>query len=155
MKKDIHPKYHTNAKFICECGNKVVAGSTVDTYKVEICSACHPFYTGKQKLVDTAGRVEKFNAKRKKAENPKEEESKVSESAKKTKKGEKYLTVDEFKAIKDKEKEKAEKREVKKTGKTTKTSSKKESEPKKKATAKKATAKKTSAKKSTKKAEKK
>ncbi len=118
MKKNIHPKYHTNAKFICECGNTIVAGSTLDTYKVEICSACHPVYTGKQKLVDTAGRVEKFNAKRKKAETPKQEESKISESAKKTKKSDKYLTVDEFKAIKEKEKEKATKREVKKTGKT-------------------------------------
>lgn len=115
MKKDAHPKYYTNAKFSCECGNVVVTGSTLESYKVEICSACHPFYTGKQKLVDTAGRVEKFMAKRKKAENPKEE-TEISESAKKSKKDEKYLTVDEFKAIKEKEKDKAVKREVKKTG---------------------------------------
>lgn len=138
MKKAVHPKYNSNAKFTCECGNVVIAGSTLDSYKVEICSACHPFYTGKQKLVDTAGRVEKFNAKRKKADSPKEEAT-VSEKAKKSKKDEKYLTVDEFKAIKEKEVKKAEKREVKKTG-GKKTTAKKTAS--KKTTVKKATAKK-------------
>jgi len=63
MKKDIHPKYHSNAKAICACGNSFEAGSTLPELKVELCSACHPFYTGKQKLVDTARRVEKFHAK--------------------------------------------------------------------------------------------
>jgi len=123
MKKDTHPKYHTKATFSCECGNTVTAGSTLESYKVEICSACHPFYTGKQKLVDTAGRVEKFNAKRKKADEPKEE-VKISDTAKKAKKDETYLTVDAFKAIKEKEAEKAEKREIKKTGGASKASSK-------------------------------
>ena len=60
MKKDIHPKYNTNAKVSCTCGNHFEVGSTLDDIHVEICSNCHPFYTGKQKFVDTARRVEKF-----------------------------------------------------------------------------------------------
>lgn len=60
MKNDIHPKFNTKAKVICACGNTFEVGSTVDEIHVEICSMCHPFYTGKQKLVDTARRVEKF-----------------------------------------------------------------------------------------------
>jgi large subunit ribosomal protein L31 len=59
MKKKIHPKYY-NAKVKCACGNEFEIGSTNKEIKVEICSKCHPFFTGKQKLVDTAGRVEKF-----------------------------------------------------------------------------------------------
>jgi large subunit ribosomal protein L31 len=59
MKKGIHPKYY-NAKVRCACGNEFEIGSTRKEIKVEICSKCHPFFTGKQKLVDTAGRVEKF-----------------------------------------------------------------------------------------------
>jgi len=63
MKKDIHPKYYPEAKVTCACGNSFVTGSTMPELKVEICSACHPFYTGKQKLIDSARRVEKFQAK--------------------------------------------------------------------------------------------
>lgn len=66
MKKDIHPKYYPEAKVICACGNSFKVGSTKPELKVDLCSACHPFYTGKQKLVDTARRVEKFQAKVKK-----------------------------------------------------------------------------------------
>jgi large subunit ribosomal protein L31 len=62
MKKDIHPKYYKDAKAICACGNVFTVGSTMPELKIELCSACHPFYTGKQKLVDTARRVEKFKA---------------------------------------------------------------------------------------------
>jgi len=62
MKNDIHPKYFPNATVKCACGNKITAGSTVEHVDVEICSACHPFFTGVKKLVDTAGRVEKFKA---------------------------------------------------------------------------------------------
>jgi len=62
MKKDIHPKYYTNAKVVCACGNTFTTGSTKPEIRVDLCSACHPFYTGKQKLVDTARRVEKFQA---------------------------------------------------------------------------------------------
>jgi large subunit ribosomal protein L31 len=59
MKKDIHPEYH-KIKAQCACGNEVELGSVNSEMNVEICSACHPFFTGKQKLVDSAGRVEKF-----------------------------------------------------------------------------------------------
>lgn len=63
MKNDIHPKYYSDCKVTCVCGNTFLTGSTEPEIKVELCSACHPFYTGKQKLVDTARRVEKFTAK--------------------------------------------------------------------------------------------
>jgi len=59
MKNDIHPDYKTITA-VCACGNEVEIGSVLPELKVEICSACHPFFTGKQKLVDTAGRIEKF-----------------------------------------------------------------------------------------------
>jgi large subunit ribosomal protein L31 len=59
MKADIHPSYATSS-ISCACGNVVETQSTKDTLHVEICAACHPFYTGKQKLVDTAGRVDAF-----------------------------------------------------------------------------------------------
>jgi len=62
MKKDIHPKYEM-ITVRCACGNTVVTRSTKKEMKVEICSKCHPFFTGKQKFVDTAGRVEKFEKK--------------------------------------------------------------------------------------------
>lgn len=61
MKKDIHPEYK-KAKVTCGCGNQIETKNTVGDLTVEICSACHPFFTGKQKLVDTAGRVDKFKA---------------------------------------------------------------------------------------------
>jgi len=60
MKKDIHPKYYPQAKVTCACGNTFTTGSTMPEIHTEICSNCHPFYTGKQHLVDTAGRVERF-----------------------------------------------------------------------------------------------
>jgi large subunit ribosomal protein L31 len=62
MKEGIHPAYQP-AKITCACGNVIDIRSTVQNIHVEICSACHPFYTGKQKLVDTAGRVERFRRK--------------------------------------------------------------------------------------------
>ena len=62
MKKGTHPEYHM-AEVSCACGNKFEVGSTMKEIRVEICSACHPFFTGKQKLVDTAGRIEKFQKK--------------------------------------------------------------------------------------------
>ena len=61
-KAGIHPSY-TQATVTCACGNKFVTASTRGSFMVEICSACHPFYTGKQKLVDTAGRIERFEKK--------------------------------------------------------------------------------------------
>jgi large subunit ribosomal protein L31 len=62
MKADIHPKYQ-QTKIRCACGNVIETGSTKDNITVEICSNCHPFFTGKQKLVDTAGRIERFRKK--------------------------------------------------------------------------------------------
>ena len=62
MKKNIHPKYEPTT-VTCACGNVMEIRSTVKDIKVEICSSCHPFFTGKQKLVDTAGRVERFKKK--------------------------------------------------------------------------------------------
>ena len=59
-KKDIHPKYYPNAQVRCACGNTFKVGSTKEFIEVEICSQCHPFYTGKEKIVDTMGRVERF-----------------------------------------------------------------------------------------------
>ena len=59
MKKGIHPKY-VETTITCSCGNVIKTRSTVENLRVEICSKCHPFYTGKQKLVDSAGRVERF-----------------------------------------------------------------------------------------------
>jgi len=62
MKKGIHPKYEKSI-ISCACGNSFETGSTKKSMKVEICSVCHPFFTGKQKIIDTAGRVERFNKK--------------------------------------------------------------------------------------------
>ncbi len=62
MKKDIHPKYG-KANVRCACGNTFETGSTKEEIHVEICSNCHPFYTGKQKLIDSGGRVDKFKKK--------------------------------------------------------------------------------------------
>jgi len=59
MKKGIHPEYH-EVNVVCACGNTFLTRSTKKDLRVEICSACHPFFTGKQKLVDSAGRVERF-----------------------------------------------------------------------------------------------
>lgn len=60
MKKDIHPEFYKDCKVTCACGNSFVTGSTQKEIRVELCNMCHPFYTGKQKFVDTARRVEKF-----------------------------------------------------------------------------------------------
>ena len=63
MKKDIHPKYFAESKVSCACGAIFAVGSTKDALSVEICSNCHPFYTGADKIVDTAGRIDRFKAK--------------------------------------------------------------------------------------------
>lgn len=61
MKKEIHPKYDLKTKATCACGAVFEVGSTMPTIAMEICSQCHPFYTGNEKIMDTAGRVERFN----------------------------------------------------------------------------------------------
>lgn len=60
MQKDIHPKYYPNCQVSCACGHQFTTGSTLPKIEVAICSACHPFFTGAQKFVDTKGRVDKF-----------------------------------------------------------------------------------------------
>ncbi len=81
MKADIHPTYYENLKITCACGNIIIAGSTRKELKTELCSACHPFYTGKQKLIDTAGRVDKFLEKVKKMQSMKAKKVKTADTA--------------------------------------------------------------------------
>ena len=61
MKEKIHPEYYPDAQIVCACGSVVTLGSTKKMMKVESCSKCHPFYTGERRIMDTAGRVERFN----------------------------------------------------------------------------------------------
>lgn len=63
MKANIHPKYYESAQVICACGNRFTTGSTLETIRVELCNKCHPFYTGEQKFVDSASRIQKFKQK--------------------------------------------------------------------------------------------
>ncbi|HPD44994.1 MAG TPA: 50S ribosomal protein L31 [Candidatus Woesebacteria bacterium] len=79
MKQGIHPKYYHQAKVNCSCGYQFTTGSTQETIEVEVCSHCHPFYTGQQKFVDVRGRIDKFN----------EKVAKGKSYTKKTKKGKK------------------------------------------------------------------
>ncbi len=65
MKASIHPTYYPSAKVVCACGNEFSVGSTKEVVSVELCSKCHPFYTGQQKLIDTSRRIEKFAEKTK------------------------------------------------------------------------------------------
>jgi large subunit ribosomal protein L31 len=60
MKKDIHPAYFSEATVICACGNSWTTGATQEVVRTDVCSACHPFFTGEQRIVDTAGQVERF-----------------------------------------------------------------------------------------------
>ncbi|MCJ7497600.1 MAG: 50S ribosomal protein L31 [candidate division Zixibacteria bacterium] len=78
MKEKIHPKYY-ETKITCACGNVIHTRSTAKDIHVEICSACHPFFTGKQKLLDTAGRVERFRRRYKKVEKKSESGSTAEE----------------------------------------------------------------------------
>ena len=70
MKTDIHPAYYTKAKVTCACGHSFTVGATKEDIRVEICAKCHPFFTGEEKLIDTAGRVEKFKNRRAKIVTP-------------------------------------------------------------------------------------
>ena len=67
MKQGIHPQFYPEAQVICVCGNKFTTGSTQEVIHVELCSKCHPFYTGEQRFVDSASRIQKFQDKQKKA----------------------------------------------------------------------------------------
>jgi large subunit ribosomal protein L31 len=68
MKAKIHPEYFPNAQVVCGCGNTFTTGSTKKMLKVELCSKCHPFFTGERRMIDTAGRVERFEQRYKKTE---------------------------------------------------------------------------------------
>ncbi|MBI2918466.1 MAG: 50S ribosomal protein L31 [Chloroflexi bacterium] len=68
MKEKIHPSYYPEAQVRCACGNTFTVGATKPMLKVEVCSSCHPFFTGQQRIVDTAGRVERFRRKYEKAQ---------------------------------------------------------------------------------------
>ena len=84
MKNDIHPTYNENVVVKCACGASFTVGSTRDNLGVEVCSQCHPFFTGKQKLLDTAGRVDRFKARLETSNKLKEELAK-KKAAKKIK----------------------------------------------------------------------
>jgi large subunit ribosomal protein L31 len=63
MKANIHPQFFENAQVVCVCGNRFTTGSTVETIHIELCNKCHPFYTGEQRFVDSASRIQKFQKK--------------------------------------------------------------------------------------------
>ena len=84
MKEKIHPTWYPEARVHCACGSTFTTGSTMKEIAVEICSACHPLFTGQQKLIDTAGRVDKFNQ-RAAAAAKKKEEAAARQAAKKAK----------------------------------------------------------------------
>jgi len=65
MRAQIHPQYFENAQVICACGNRFTVGSTKETIHIELCNKCHPFYTGEQRFVDSASRIQKFQTKQK------------------------------------------------------------------------------------------
>lgn len=83
MKADIHPQYFENAQVICVCGNMFTVGSTQQVIHVELCHNCHPFYTGEQKFIDTASRIQKFQDKQKIAKQYEGKKSKKDEEKKK------------------------------------------------------------------------
>jgi len=113
MKTDLHPTYH-KTKVTCACGAKFEFGSTMEEYTVEICSKCHPFYTGKQKLVDTAGRVDKFRARMEVAKKRKEEEDARNKAKNKKESVEEKMTRKAQEKEEEKKEEKAKKEESKK-----------------------------------------
>ncbi len=82
VKQDIHPTYYPEAKVTCACGNTFTVGSTLPTLEIEVCSACHPFYTGQDKLMDRVGRIQKFKERLAKKQAPKPKKPKKSEAKK-------------------------------------------------------------------------
>ncbi len=97
-KKDIHPKYFPKATITCSCGAKFIVGSTKEKMQVEICSQCHPLYTGKQKFIDTAGRLERYEKMIKKSKALKDsKEKRKKKKVKEEKKVKKEIKVKEEK----------------------------------------------------------
>lgn len=94
MKQGIHPNYYTDAVVTCACGNKFTTGSTQQNIRVEICAACHPFFTGQQKFVDTLGQVERFQKKAKESEAKREVKQQIIQNrAQKTPKSSDRLSL--------------------------------------------------------------
>jgi large subunit ribosomal protein L31 len=113
MKADIHPKWYPDAKVICACGNTFTLGATVDKIQVEVCSNCHPFYTGQMKYVDVAGRVDAFREKQAKAKADvltKTEKRRLKRERKIQKELEKPETLEEVRKATKKSKKKVKKR---------------------------------------------
>jgi large subunit ribosomal protein L31 len=81
MKEGIHPKYYPNAKVICSCGNTWTTGSTVEVIRTDVCSQCHPFFTGEQRIVDTAGQVDRYQKRMQRYQEHLEEEHQRAEQA--------------------------------------------------------------------------
>lgn len=100
MKKDIHPKVNTECKVTCVCGNTFTTISTLNSMQVEICSACHPFFTGTQKFVDTEGRIDKFNKKTKTMETKKQAAEEIK-TAKKARQAKAEVKVEKQEELKD------------------------------------------------------
>lgn len=92
MKKGIHPKYYPEAKVICACGNTWTTGSTQEVIRTEMCSVCHPFFTGEQRIVDTAGQVDRFQRRMERADQIAQEQA----SRRQTKKKKQEETLFEF-----------------------------------------------------------
>jgi large subunit ribosomal protein L31 len=92
MQSSIHPKYFEKAHITCSCGAILTTGSTVEAMSIEICSNCHPLYTGKKKTIDTTGRVDRFKKLSEKAQALKDIKPKASKKAKATARAEKKTT---------------------------------------------------------------
>lgn len=82
MKTDIHPQWYPEAQVTCACGNAFITGSTMSAIRVEICSQCHPFFTGQQKFIDTLGQVDRFIKKTETSKVKQEERKKILEARK-------------------------------------------------------------------------
>jgi large subunit ribosomal protein L31 len=91
MKLNTHPKFFENAQVVCICGNKFTTGSTKEMIHVELCSKCHPFYTGEQRFVDTASRIQKFQTKQQVASQHKEKVKEKHEEKRRSQEGQKSL----------------------------------------------------------------
>lgn len=107
MKKDIHPKYYPEAVVRCSCGNTFTVGATQEEIRTDVCSSCHPFFTGEQRIVDTAGQVERFMKRLGRrdelltegsSEEPEQEQKKKTRAKKKVKESAKPDSADEAKA---------------------------------------------------------
>jgi large subunit ribosomal protein L31 len=93
MKKGIHPEWYPEAKVICACGNTFTTGSTRPEIRTDVCSACHPFFTGEQRMVDTAGQVERFMRRLEKGQEVRSEVKAQRSAARERQEGEKKIRV--------------------------------------------------------------